>query len=295
MKKQRERYGIIGNIEIKKPQYKVGYILILLFAIFMAAICIVPPLWVILSSLKTQEEFYRVPPTIIPQTFDFRKIIELWKTFNFGKYYLNTVCMALGCIAFSITSNGLAGYALSKLKGKGVKVMFTIVMATLMMPTGSTGMVPIYKNILNVPLLNINLINTFWPMWLMSAANAFYIVVYKSFFDGIPDSVLESARIDGCSEVGSFFRIALPLSKPIMFTMVILVMNGAWSLFFWPFLVLRNKDLYTVTVEMFMIQPYVTNDKLVGLLTFSIVPPVVFFLIFQKYIMQGFTASGIKG
>lgn len=293
--KKELRCGIISDIDIKKPANKALYVCLLIIAVAATLVCVLPPLWVIMSSVKDIKEFYAIPPTFIPKTFDLSKVKKTWETYAFGKYYFNTIAVAIGCIVVGIVSNGLAGYALSKFKVKGMKIMFAVIMLSLMMPTGGVTMVPVYKNILDFPLLHLNLTNTYWPMWLMAGAKAFNIIVFKSFFDGIPDSFLESARLDGCTDLGAFARIVVPLSKPVVFTMVILLLNGAWSDFFWPFMVLRNKDMYTVTVEMYMISEYVQQDKLVILLAFSIVPPIIFFMIFQKNIMQGFTASGIKG
>jgi multiple sugar transport system permease protein len=257
-------------------------------------ICILPPLWVIISSTKESAEFFAVPPTIIPRSFDFSKLVDGWKTFNFGRFYMNTIYITLGSVAFSVICNGLAGYVISKLKPKGIGVVFAVILGTLMIP-GSVSMVPTYKNIISLPILHFNLINTFFPMWMMAGANAFMIIVYKSFFDGISTSFIEAGRLDGCNDLDVFVRIVLPLSKPVIFTSVILTINGTWGDFFWPYMVLKDKALYTVIVEVFQVQSLLPINKLVVLLSFAIVPPIILFCFFQKYIMQGFTMSGIKG
>lgn len=288
------REGIISELDYKYKKIKVLYWCLFAVMCAIAFVCLAPPLWVILSSVKDTKEFYQIPPTLIPHKFDFGKIGQIWTRFSFGKYYLNTVILTVFSIAWSIFSNGLAGYVLSKIKPKGSGVVFALIFASMMLPT-SVSMVPIYKNIIDFPIGGFNLINTFVPMVLMTGCNAFMTIVYKSFFDGIPTAILEAAKIDGCGEIRSFIHVILPLSKPIVFTAIILAFNHAWADFFWPNLVLKDRSMYTVIVEVFKIRSSIAQDQVLMILSFAIIPPAVMFLIFQKNIMQGLTMSGIKG
>ncbi len=290
---QNKRTGIINSMELKKPQMRLLYWVIFAVLMVLVLICILPPLWVIVSSMKDLKEFLQVPPTIIPRSFHPEKLVKSWKMLDFGKYYLNTFILAIGNVIFSITLNGLAGYVLSRLKPKGSNVVFLLMLWTMMLPN-SVAMVPVFKNIVDVPLLHINLTDSYIPMWLMSGASAFNVMVFKSFFDGIPKTLIEAARLDGCSDLGIFFRIVMPLSVPVLMTMLILTINGTWKNFFWPYLTLRNQDMFTVMVKIFSMENSTIDLQMIAL-TFSIIPPVILFLIFQKYIMEGFTLSGIKG
>ena len=123
------------------------------------------------------------------------------------------------------------------------------------------------------------------------------VIVYKGFFDDIPDSLLEAGRLDGCTDSSLFTKIVLPLSKPVMFTSVILTFNSAWGDFFWPYMVLRKKETYTIMVDIFVMQqePTITIDTILIAIAVAIIPPAILFMFFQKNIMQGFTMSGIKG
>ena len=293
-KKVLKRTGIISDINYKAPQIKLLYWLLFAVMCAIAFVCLVPPLWVMLSSVKDMKEFYRIPPTLIPHTWDFSKIGKAWSQYSFGRYYLNTVILTAGSVAWSIFSNGLAGYVLSKVKPRGHKIVFWMIFGSMMIPT-TVSVVPVYKNIIHFPIGGFNLINTFIPMILMTGCNAFMTIVYKSFFDGIPSSLIEAAEIDGCGKIGMFRHIVLPLSKAVIFTAMILAFNAAWSDFFWPFLVLKDKSVYTVIVEIFSIKTSIAQDQVIILLMFALVPPAVLFLIFQKNIMQGLTMSGIKG
>ena len=290
----KNKMGLISSIDIKKTKYKVMYWIIFAFLILVAFVCLFPPIWVMLSAVKDVKEFYAMPPTIIPRSFNISKISEVWNKYSFVKYYINTITLTLGCIVTAVVMNGLAGYVISRLKPKGIKLVLMLITFSLMVPN-ATAMVPVYKNILNFPVLKVNLINTNIPMWIMYGASAFKIIVFKSFFDGLPQALIEAARIDGCGEFKIIPKIILPLCIPVVVTMVILTLREAWSDFFWPYLVLRDKERITVMVELFSIQNLIPLDELVLLLSFSILPPAILFIFFQKYIIQGFTLSGIKG
>lgn len=284
-----KRIGVISDIDYKQKRVKIFYWIVFAFAVLIALLCIAPPLWVILSSFKDTKEFYQIPPTLFPEKWDFGKIAKAWKTLDFLKYYKNTLIITVGSILSSIIFNGLAGYVLSKLKPKGWTIIFAIIMGSMMIPT-QVSMVPTYINIVNMHMLN-----TYWPMILMAGYNAFMTIVFKSFFDGIPSALIEAAQIDGCTRLGVFFRIVLPLSKPVMFTSAILTFNAAWGDFFWPLLTLKDKSMYTIMVEIYTVQQHIAQDQQLIMLAFAIIPPAIMFIFFQKYIMQGMTMSGIKG
>jgi|LSQX01.2.fsa_nt_gb multiple sugar transport system permease protein len=289
--------GVINYMDLKKGSTRAVYWAMFFLLILITIICMAPPLWVIISSMKDIKEFLMIPPTIIPKSFHPEKLVKAWKMLNFGQYYLNTLGLAAGNVIFSITINGLAGYVLSRLKPKGSNLVFTLILWTLMLPN-SVAMVPVFKNIVSVPLLGINLSNSYLPMWLMAGASAFNVLVFKSFFDGIPMSLIESARLDGCSDLGIFMRIVLPLSIPVVMTMLILTVDSTWKNFFWPYLILKNQDKYTVMVKIFTLGGSGTNSSIdiqMIALTFAIIPPAILFLFFQRHIMEGFTLSGIKG
>lgn len=284
-----KRVGVISDIDYKQKSVKIVYWLIFIFAVLVAFVCIAPPLWVILSSFKDTKEFYQIPPTLFPKTWDFSKLTNAWKTLDFLKYYKNTFIITIGSILSAIIFNGLSGYVLSKLKPKGWTVVFAVIMGSMMIPA-QVSMVPTYINI-----VNLHMLNTYWPMILMAGYNAFLTIVFKSFFDGIPSALIEAAQIDGCTRLGVFFRIVLPLSKAVMFTAAILSFNAAWGDFFWPLLVLKDRSVYTIMVEVYTVQQNIAQDQALIILTFAIIPPAIMFVFFQKYIMQGMTMSGIKG
>ncbi|HIS21180.1 MAG TPA: carbohydrate ABC transporter permease [Candidatus Spyradocola merdavium] len=296
-KKDAQAMGIISKFDMQNPSVKVLYGLIWFFLILAVLLCFVPPLWCMTSALKDSREFFSVPATIIPRSFHPEKLWETWEMLNFGQAYLNTIFVLCGSLIMSLVCNGMMGYVLSRLRPRGYKLVLSLVLWTLMLPQ-SVSQVPLFKNFLSLPILGINITESYLPMWLLAGANAFYVLIFKSFFDSIPQSLIEAARLDGCTNLGIFFRVMLPLSKPVLMVIAIFTINASWSDFFWPYLVLGSRsELYTVMVKIFYMagSSGYSEDIQVVALIFTIIPPTILFLFFQRYIMSGFTLSGIKG
>ena len=296
-KKDAQATGIISKFDMQNPSVKVLYGVIWFFMILAVLICFLPPLWCMTSALKDSREFFSVPATLIPRSFHPEKLWETWEMLNFGQAYINTVIVLCGSLVMSLVCNGMMGYVLSRLRPRGYKLVLSLVLWTLMLPQ-SVSQVPLFKNFLSLPILGINITESYLPMWLLAGANAFYVLIFKSFFDGIPQSLIEAARLDGCTNLGIFVRVMLPLSKPVLMVIAIFTINASWSDFFWPYLVLGSRsELYTVMVKIFYMagSSGYSEDIQVVALIFTIIPPTILFLFFQRYIMSGFTLSGIKG
>lgn len=293
-KEDKKKTGIVLDIEQSQRKVKLFNIINFSILFIIVCICVLPIIWIIASSFKDTQEFIMDPPTIIPRSFNINKFSEVWKEARFGKSYLNTIIMGAGNVVFSITFNGLAGYVLSRLKPKGHVLVMTLILWTMMTPH-AMNMVPLFMTFVDFPILHINLTNSFWPFWLMSGAAPFFLLLFKSFFDSIPKSYMEAARIDGCSELGIYTRIILPLSKPVVFTVTLFVLNGIWGDFLWPYLILKEPDLYTTGIKIFYLQQESTIDVQYMSILFVVIPSVVMYLCFQKYLAQGIAIGGVKG
>lgn len=280
--------GLISTVD-KGVGAKMFYALFAILLVIISLLCILPPVWVLLSGFKEGKEFFSIPPTIIPKHFNVKKLADTWHIFKFGGYYKNTIVLAIGSIVFKVTLAGMAGYVIALVRPKGVGIFEKILMITMMIP-GNMMLATLYKNIVSLGLLN-----SYIPLWMMSAADTFMVLVFRSFFSGIPTALVEAASIDGSGEVQTLFKIILPMSKPVVVTAVILTINGTWSDFFWPYLIIKDKGLYTIMLQIFSLKTAESVDVVMISLIFAIIPPVLLFVIFQKFIMQGFTMSGIKG
>ncbi|AFK85784.1 MULTISPECIES: carbohydrate ABC transporter permease [Thermoanaerobacterium] len=281
--------GIIRQFDIKRRNVKIGYYFLFLVSCIMVFIALIPIIWILLSGFKTLNEFVN-ESTFLPKSYDIKNFIKTWQLLKFGKYYLNSFYSVIGSVFFAVICNGLLAYDISKIKPFGSKLIFALIMWSLMIPS-TTSIVPLFVNI-----NKIGLQGTFIPLWLSMGANAFYVILYKNFFDSIPQSLVEAARLDGCSELGIFFKIILPLSASINTVVVIYAINAAWSDFLLPYLVLNNSGYETVMVRLFQFRTSIATDvDIIRAIVFSIIPPIILFGLFQKYIMEGITQTGIKG
>ncbi|MDP4088772.1 MAG: carbohydrate ABC transporter permease [Bacillota bacterium] len=281
--------GIITRSDLKRTKVKILYLVIFLICLIIVLFSIAPPIWLFLQSFKDIKEF-TLTRTILPKAFDFSKLVDTWNSLKFQKYYINSLYSVTGSIVCAVIINGLLAYSISVIKPKGSKLIYALVMSSLMIPA-TTSIVPLFANI-----SKLHLTQSFVPLWLTAGANAFYVVLMKEFFDALPKSIIEAARIDGCTNLGIFFRIIMPLSKPILTVIAIFALNAAWSDFLLPYLLLNNTGLETVMVRLFKFKDSAVSqvDQLRAIV-FAIIPPVLLFIIFQKRIIEGSSFAGIKG
>ncbi|MFD2117987.1 carbohydrate ABC transporter permease [Paenibacillus yanchengensis] len=292
---------IITDMDFKKKRVKVGYYTLFLFMILVVATTIYPIIWLVLGSFKSLTEFYSFPPTFFPQEWVWKNYSNAWNSFHFSRYILNTMTILAGNLIAAIIPSALCGYSLAKLRPRGQKTMFYVILAAVMIPS-QLYMVPLYLNLRELPLLHWNLFDSYWAFWLPSMANPFFIYIFYSFFISIPDDLLEAARIDGAREFPIFIRIVVPICQPVFVVAAIFTMTGTWNEFFWPMLVLTDMDKFPImTAVNTMLRT--TNasgggadyNSIFSGLVIGLVPAVILFFIFQKQILRGYTMSGIKG
>jgi multiple sugar transport system permease protein len=281
--------GIIREFDLNRASVRLGYNTILIVSALIIFASLAPIVWVMLSGFKDIREFTR-STSVLPAEFDLARYLKTWNDLRFYKYYWNSFISVAGSVLSAVFFNGLLGYALSRVKPAGSKVVYALVMWGLLIPA-TTSIVPLFVNI-----SRIHLNGSFIPLWLCIGANAFYVVLFKNFFDSIPASFIEAAKLDGCSDFGIFRRIAVPLSKAIVMVVVMYAITAAWSDFLLPYLLLNNTGLETVMVRLFQFRNGTANDvAILRSIVFVIIPPILLFLIFQKQITQVTIQSGIKG
>lgn len=285
--------GLLNFSDLKKMRFKLLYGFMFAILVIIGLICILPTIWVFLSGFKSVDEMYAIPPTLIPHEFHFENLATAWVKVNFGKYFVNTIYLILGCLFFDIIVNGLAGYVLSRVRPKGSAIIETLIFWSMLLP--GISMVPLYMTFVNFPVTHWNFSGSYIPLWLMAGTNAFNIFLFRNFFNSIPMSYLEAARIDGCSNIGIFMRIILPLSKPIVAVVAIFSITGTWSNFMWPYLLLDDEH-YTVAVKLYQLSlGTIKNNELMLIMMLSIIPPAIIYMLFSKHIMGGVSMSGLKG
>jgi len=288
--------GLLNWSDLKDIKGKIAYSIMFIFLLTLSLVCLVPVLWMMLSAFKTTQEMYAVPPTLLPSSIDFNRIKNIWETAAVGKYAFNSLCIILGCLAFDVLFNGLAGYVLSRVRPLGSALINTLLFWTMMLP--GISMVPLYMTFVDMPIIHVNLTGTYLPIWFQAMTNAFNIFLFRNFFNSIPMGYIEAAKIDGSSELGTFFRIILPLSAPIVSVVAIFSVIGSWGNFFWPYLVLGNTELEPISVLLYKItgatSQFKDNDRLL-IMFMAAVPSIIVFAVLSKKIMGGLNMSGIKG
>ncbi len=293
--------GVLSSSDLKTTKGKIIYWIFFASLIVVCFISLFPAVWTILTAFKDTKEIYSgfsLFPQDISLSTLWNRFYTAWDELKLGDSFLNTIYYSVGSLVLTIVVCGFGGYVLSKLKPKGSAFVFVLVVWTMMMPS-QIRMVPNYISMLHFPFAydigGVNLLNTFWPLWLPAAANAFNIVLFKNAFDSLSNTYVEAAKLDGCTNFGVFFKIMLPLSMPIIIYVSIGALSGAWSDFFGPLLYLTG--ISTTPLRVYNLQSDTSvqmNTKFMGLVLSSI-PPFLIFLVFQKHILGGINIGGVKG
>ncbi|MFD0716625.1 carbohydrate ABC transporter permease [Paenibacillus sp. GCM10027626] len=267
----------------------VSHFFLVLFGIVFAA----PLCWLLLTSIKSDKELYANPPVIVPPSPRWANYADVFREINFIGMTWNTLFISLLCVIGIMFSAPLVAYACSHIDWKGKKLIFALVIATLLLPYQVT-MIPTYM-IWN----KLGMIGTYVPLVLpafLSAGAGYYIFLLRQFFMTIPPSLIQSAKIDGASELRIYAQILLPLSKPIIATVGVLIFLATWSDFLGPLLYLNNEKHYTLSLGLyaFMQTHYVMWEKLMAASAMFTLPIIVLFFFAQKQFIEGITLTGIK-
>jgi len=286
----------VSELDRRSRRVRVGLgilnvILIALLVIISAG----PLLWLAKAALSTSQDILRDPFAWWPSGIQWHNLVDAWFKIDIGKYLVNTVFLAAGVWFFGMLVALTGAYGLSILKPRYAKVINGAVLATLFIP-GIVSLIAQYVTVLDMPLLHWNLINTFWAVWLPGAANAFNVLLVSRFFDSLPKDVFEAAKIDGAGPFQIFWRIVLPMSKPIIGVTSLITIIGAWKEFLWPLLVLPKPDLQPLSVGLYKVTASAEMSLLMAGMFISVVLPIALFLIFQKQFLKSAGQAGaIKG
>lgn len=294
--------GLLNFMDYRSPAHKVFYAFVIFFLVAACFVAILPILWLLLNSFKSANQFNDPLSPFFPTSWNFDTIVRLFKDFHFGNYYLVTIIVVLLAIVFSLVFNGLMAYVTGVLKPKGYKILHYAIFFAYMIPS-MLSIIPLYTMITKVynafGIYGASPLH-FITVTLCFGANAYYYMLLKDSFEKIPKSLIEAAHMDGVSEMGIFFRIILPLSKPILGVVAIFTMTAAYSDFLLPYLVLYGhggQKFSTLMVEIFNLQNGtipVTKPEILMAILLSIIPQLLMFMIFQKQILNTNVNAGMK-
>ncbi|EFE65138.1 carbohydrate ABC transporter permease [Streptomyces viridosporus] len=286
---------LISPAQLAKPRGKVLYRIV--FAVVVGGFTLVflgPLYWLVSSGFKDAQEVVRTPPTLVPETFTPGNHSRAWEVMDLSSLLLNTLYYAFGALAFQLVLDVAAAYSLSRLRPVLGKAILGMMLATLMIPA-TVLVVPQYLTVLDVPVVERNLLNTPWVIWLPSVTNAFNIFLLKRFFDSLPKELLDAAAMDGATPVRVLWSVVLPISRPVLGVVSIFAVVGVWKDFLWPMLTLPDPAKQTLNVGIYSLSNGVPVNVLIAALTISSLPTLIIFLVFQRNIMSGLTAGGLKG
>jgi multiple sugar transport system permease protein len=252
---------------------------------------VIPFVWMVLGSFKTTGELRQLPPTWIPEDPTLENYRDLFDRLDFTRYFFNSAVVAVTVTLANLLFCSMIGYALAKLEFPGKKVLFVLLLGTLMIPAIVTFM-PTF-----VLVSNLKLVNTHLGLILPFMAGAFGAFLMRQFIMGIPNELLDAARVDGAGEFRIFFRIVLPLCGPPLATLGILTFIGSWNAFLWPLVVASTEEMYTLPVALALFSIGQQESNVALLMAGSVVvvlPLIVLFFCLQRFVIQGIATTGIK-
>jgi len=288
---------LISEVQLNRRSGKIAYRVVLTLVIVGFTLVFIGPLYFLFTDgLKSTQEAIATPPTLYPHALHPSNYVQAWDRLDVGRMLWNSFYYAAGALAFQLVFDVTAAYSLSKLRPVFGNIVLFLMLATLMVPA-TVLVVPQYVTIVDLPLVHWNLVGTPEAIWLPSVANAFNIFLLKRFFDSIPTDYIDAAAVDGASRLMILWKIVLPMSRPILGVVSIFATVAVWKDFLWPLLVEYG---YTPTREGLNVgiwqATYGTPENLIiAASAMAAIPTIVFFLIFQRNIMAGLTAGGIRG
>lgn len=265
---------------------RIASILVLVGAIAF----LLPLVWLITNTFKYSTEIYRMPPTLIPERFTLSNLQELFNNQPTFRWIFNSFIVSSVTAGLSVLFSALAAYGFAKLPIKGRTVLFIVVISSIMVPK-ETFIVPLFEII-----VNLDMINTYSSMIVPNLATGFGTFMLFSFFASIPDSIRESAKMDGASEWLIFRRLMLPIVKPGIGALFILNFVTTWNDYLWQLLMARSKDMQTLNVGVASLQQSLNPNlglRIAGAAVAAI-PMIVIFLVFQQYFVAGAIEGAVK-
>lgn len=264
------------------------YILLIAGLVLMVG----PFLWMVLGSLKPQAEFLRIPPTFLPATPTTDNYGRLFEQLDFPRFFFNSSVVALAVTVGNLVFCPMLGYALAKLRWRGKKLVMGLVLATLMVPAGIT-LIPNF-----IMLSSFGLVNSYPGLILPFLAGAFGVFLMRQFMYGVPDELLEAARIDGANEFRLYWTIVVPIATPVLATLAILTFLGNWNAFIYPLVMATEPNMYTLPVALATFatgQYQADHGMLMAGSVILVLPVLLVFIVFQRFITEGIATTGLKG
>ncbi|PSL37618.1 multiple sugar transport system permease protein [Labedella gwakjiensis] len=287
--------SILSTFDWKRRSTRIGWrSMHTVLLVALVALGAVPLLWMVRAAISTTTDLVNRPLSLIPDPARWSNIVDAWNLLGIGQYLANTVGLVAGSWAVQLIVATTAGFALAIIRPFYGRIVYGGFLVTLFVP-GTVTLIALYLTILDLPGLGISLADSWWAVWLPAGAHAFNILLVRQFFDEIPRELFEAAQIDGAGWFTIFWRIVLPLSKPILAVVSLLSIMTAWKDFLWPLIVLSDPATQPLAVALPRLAQNTDPAFLIAGLLIATIPPILIFLAFQRQIVSGIGFSGLKG
>ncbi len=280
------------NVNIlHRVKQKIQLIILILFVLLMAVFFILPIVYVFVSSLKPLGHIFEFPIRLIPKEIRLQNYTDPFVLRGFGRYFINSISIAIIVTLSSVALGSLAGYSLAKFDYRGVTIFFALVLATMMLPIEVT-MVP-----LAIVSRELGIMNTYLGLYLPVMVKPFAIFWMRQFIITIPNAYMDAARIDGLGEFGIFWKIVFPMSAPALGALAIFSFTTNWNSLVWPLIVVAKDSLRTIPLGIMKMQGEfeVLWNEIFGVSILAVLPAFVLFFLAKEKLIHGMTMVGIKG
>jgi multiple sugar transport system permease protein len=288
--------NLVSELDWEKPTTRWG--MRTLHVLLLAGLVVIglgPILWLAKSAITPTNDTITHPMALFPHGAAWSNLSQAWNDVHVGRYFWNTVVIAFGSWAVQIVVATTGGFALSVLRPRYAPIIKGLLLATLFIPA-IVLLVPLYIEIVRLPLVHKSLINNYLALWLPYGASAFNVILVTRFFDNLPREIFEAAEIDGAGPLQLFWRIVLPMSKPILGVVSVFAILASWKDFLWPYLVLPNPNVQPLSVRLPSIELQTSVGVFLAAMFIACLVPIAGFLVFQRSFLGGTGLGGaIKG
>lgn len=284
--------SIVSFQDRKAPRIRLalGVVGVLVLAALVLT-SIGPMVWLFKAATSTTSETLAQPFALWPSGFHWENFVEAFQRVRFGTYLANTLWICVGNWVLGIVVATTGGYFLAILRPAYAKVISALLLATLFIP-GVVSLVPLYLTVIDVPVVGVNLLNSFWAVWLPASASAFNVLLVERSFAALPRDVFEAARIDGAGTFRVFWSIVLPMSRPILGVVSLLIVIAGYKEFLWPLLVLPDGTMQPLSVALPRLEQTTELSVYLAALFLALAIPVAFFVLFQKQFLNAASSQG---
>ncbi|WP_331271946.1 carbohydrate ABC transporter permease [Motilibacter aurantiacus] len=258
--------------------------------VVLAVVMAFPLLWMLLTAVSPDRDLNSADLRFWPSVLRLDNFSRAWNSLPFSTWLVNSVAIALVAVVITVAINLVAGFVLAKMRFTGRSVLLLVIVSTLMIPV-QVLMIPQFRIV-----AELGWVNTYWAVIIPRAAEAFGIFLSRQFMLAIPDELIDAARVDGAGTLRILRSVILPLCKPLIAVLVIFTFMYRWNEFAWPLIVLKDQGLYTLPIGLTFLQGQYTTDYsgLMAMALVSALPMLVVFLVFQRYLVEGISTTGLK-